>query len=152
MRIDDIDRKILAILRRNGRATNKDIAAEVGIPASTCLLRVRRLVETRIVRGFHADIDSGMLGRPMQAMLSVQLKVHTRAENDRFLKKMLGLPGVISVALMAGDDDYLVHIAAASPAALSDFVLDCVTSDPAVAGTHTRLVFKHVPAAGDWMS
>lgn len=150
VRIDEIDRRILGVLWRNGRATNKDIAAEVGIPASTCLMRVRRLVEQRIIRGFHADIDGALLGRPLQAMISVQLKVHTREENDRFLRKMVGLPGVVSVSLMAGNDDYLVHIASASPEALSNFVLNSITSDPAVAGTHTSLVFRHVVAGGAW--
>lgn len=150
IKIDDIDRRILNALWRNGRATNKDIAAEVGIPPSTCLLRVRRLADQRVIRGFHAEIDSGLLGRPLQAMLSVQLKVHTREENDRFLRKMVGLPGVISVSLMAGEDDYLVHLAASTPEALSNFVLDSITSDPAVANTHTRLVFRHVAAGGAW--
>lgn len=149
-RIDDVDRRILSVLWRQGRATNKDIAAQVGIPASTCLLRVRRLIETGVVRGFHADIDSGLLGRPLQAMVSVKLAVHTREENDRFFKRMVKTPGVISVSLIAGDQDYLLHVAAASPQALSDFVLDSITSDPAVADTHTRLVFRHLPGDGAW--
>lgn len=149
-KLDDVDRRILDVLWRHGRATNKDIAATVGIPASTCLMRVRRLVEQKVIRGFHADIDAAMLGRPLQAMLSVQLKAHSRVENDRFLQKVVSLPGVISVSLMAGDDDYLVHVAASTPEALSNFVLDQITSDPAVGGTHTRLVFRHVSASGAW--
>lgn len=150
--LDDIDRKLLRLLWQDGRASNKDLATAVGIPPSTCLLRVRRLVQNKVIRGFHADLDTALLGRPLQAMLAVQLQVHTRAENDRILNKLVGLPGVISVSLMAGDDDYLVHVAAPSPEELSNFVLDRITSDPAVAATHTRLVFRHVAAGGAWRS
>lgn len=149
-RLDETDLHILQILRRDGRATNKDIAAAVGIPQSTCLLRIKRLVDSRIIRGFHADIDTAKLGLPLQAMVSVQLKTHTREENDRFLRKATRLPGVLSTSLMAGDDDYLLHVAAPDPEALSNFVLDSVTSDAGVAGSHTRLVFKHVRGVGDW--
>lgn len=148
--IDDVDRRILSVLWRSGRTSNKDLAEEVGIPASTCLMRVRRLVEQRVIRGFHADIDSSLLGRPLQAMISVQLKVHTREDNDRFLQKMVELPGVISVSLMAGNDDYLLHVVAATPESLSNFVLDSITSDPVVAGTRTSLIFRHVSAGGAW--
>jgi DNA-binding Lrp family transcriptional regulator len=151
VKIDDIDRRILSVLWRSGRASNKDLAEEVGIPASTCLMRVRRLVEQRVIRGFHADINASLLGRPLQAMISVQLKVHTREENNRFLQKMVRMPGVISVSLMSGTEDYLLHVAASSPEALSDFVLDAVTSDPAVAGTQTSLVFRYVAAGGAWL-
>jgi DNA-binding Lrp family transcriptional regulator len=150
MTVDDVDRRILRALWQNGRATNKDVAAAVGIPPSTCLLRIRRLVDNHVIKGFHADIDAAMLGRPLQAMVSVQMKVHTREENNRMLTKLVSLPGVISVSLMAGDDDYLVHVAAVSPEGLSNFVLDKITSDPAVAGTHTRLVFRHVQVGAAW--
>ncbi|MDR1634932.1 MAG: Lrp/AsnC family transcriptional regulator [Bifidobacteriaceae bacterium] len=148
--LDQIDRQILNVLRRNGRATNKDVAAEVGIAQSTCLLRIRRLIDTKVIRGFHADVDTGKLGLPLQAMVSVQLRNHSRTENDRFLRKAVQLPGVLSVSLMAGDDDYVLHVVARDAESLSNFVLDALTSDPGIAGSHTKLVFRHLQGAGDW--
>lgn len=148
--VDETDRHILQQLWQNGRMSNKDLASAVGIPPSTCLLRVRRLVSRNIIRGFHADINPDLLGRPLQAMVSVQLKVHTKEVNDRFMSKLVQLPGVLSVALMAGKDDYLVHVASATPSTIKEFVLNSITSDPAVAKSYTRLIFQHVTVGGAW--
>lgn len=147
--LDEVDVQIIRILRRYGRATNKEIAAAIGIPQSTCLIKIRRLVDNKIIKGFHADLDVAKLGRPLQAYVSIQLRVHSRQENDRFMNKLVELPGVLSVALMTGDDDYMALIAAKDAEALSNFVLDEITSDEAVASTNTKLVFKHVLGNGE---
>lgn len=143
-KIDDLDLEILRALQADGRATNKAIADALGIPVTTCLLRTRRLIELGVITGFYAEINPDMLGFSLQAIIAIRLAAHTRADNDRIMKKLLSLPGVLAVSLMSGDDDYLVQVVAESPEQLSDLVLDRITSDPAVAGSHTRLVFKHM--------
>lgn len=143
-KLDDLDLRILRALQANGRATNKAIADAIGIPVSTCLLRTRRLIELRVITEFYAEINLALVGFPLQAIVFVRLATHTRADNDRIMRKLLSLPGVLTVSLMSGDDDYLVRVVAASPEELSSLVLDNITSDPAVAGSHTRLVFKHM--------
>ncbi|MGB3413088.1 MAG: Lrp/AsnC family transcriptional regulator, partial [Microbacteriaceae bacterium] len=125
--LDDIDVQIIRILRRYGRATNKEIAAAVGIPQSTCLVKIRRLVENKTIKGFHAELDVHKLGRPLQAFVSIRLGIHSRQENNRFLNKLVEMPGVLSVSLMTGDDDYMVHVAAKDSESLSNFVLDEIT-------------------------
>ncbi|MBF6394161.1 winged helix-turn-helix transcriptional regulator, partial [Nocardia farcinica] len=71
MVLDDVDRILLDELARDGRMTNNALAAAAGIAPSTCLGRVRSLVERGVIRGFHADIDPAALGRSLQAMISV---------------------------------------------------------------------------------
>lgn len=142
VQLDDIDRAIVNVLAEDGRIPNKELADRIGLAPSSCLTRVRALIENGVIAGFHAEVDSRRIGMSIRAILRVQLKEHSRAENARFAEAMASLPQVVNLWLVAGEDDYLIEVVAASPDALSDFVLDCVTSDPAVDDTYTTLVFS----------
>jgi DNA-binding Lrp family transcriptional regulator len=125
---------------------NNALAAEVGIAASTCLGRVRALQDRGVIRGFHAEVDIAALGYALQAMISVRFQAHSRDQVDRFRQKAPRLPGVLSVFHVAGADDFLMHVAAPTSDALRDFVLDHLTTDPAVRHAETSLIFEHVRA------
>ncbi len=146
--LDETDRALLRLLREDARTANNTLAAAVGIAPSTCIARVRRLRDAGVIRGYHADIDLAALGRPLQAIVAVRLQAHKRAVVDSFVASVARLPGVLSVLHTAGVDDYLVHVAAASPEALRTFILDHVTSHPAVRATQTSLIFESIPGRG----
>ncbi|MEV6773580.1 Lrp/AsnC family transcriptional regulator [Nocardia sp. NPDC051030] len=142
--IDDIDRLLLDQLAHDGRMTNNALAAAAGIAPSTCLGRVRSLIERGVIRGFHADIDPAALGRDLQAMVAVRLHAEARKHLAEFGSQMTALPEVENVYFIAGADDYLVHVATANSAGLRDFVLRNLSAHPAVASTETILIFEHV--------
>ncbi|HSK27683.1 MAG TPA: Lrp/AsnC family transcriptional regulator [Jiangellales bacterium] len=142
--LDDVDRAILRGLARDGRQPNSALADEVGVAPSTCLVRTRDLRRRGVLRGVHADVDLAALGRPVQAMVAVRLAAHSREAIDRFRGTAPGLPGVVAVYHVSGATDYVLHVAVPDAAALRDFVLDHVTSNPAVAHAETSLIFEHV--------
>jgi len=146
--LDDIDRAILAVLAADARTPNNAIADAVGIAPSTCLARIRTLRERGVIRGFHADIDPTALGRGLQAMIAVRLRAHTRERVQEFIRDVPALPDVVGVWHVAGADDYLLHIAVADSDALRDFVLEHLTTHPAVGHTETSLIFGHLRGAG----
>jgi len=146
--LDDTDRAILAVLASDARTPNNAIAEAVGIAPSTCLARIRTLRERGVIRGFHADIDPAALGRGLQAMIAVRLRAHTRERVQEFIRDVPGLPDVVGVWHVAGADDYLLHIAVADSDALRDFVLEHLTTHPAVGHTETSLIFGHLRGAG----
>src|SRR5690348_8601561 len=76
--LDDVDRRIVRALADDARIPNNALAAVVGIAPSTCLGRVRALRERGAIRGYHADVDPAVLGRPLQAMIAVRLQSHAR--------------------------------------------------------------------------
>jgi DNA-binding Lrp family transcriptional regulator len=143
--VDEIDRAILRVLAVDARTPNNAIAELVGIAPSTCHGRIRALRDRGVVRGFHADIDPAALGLGLQAMIAVQLNVHSRAQINTFVRDVPSLPGVVSVYHVAGSDDYLLHIAVRDSDALREFVLDHLTGHPAVRHTETSLIFAHFP-------
>ena len=143
--LDDIDRHIVRELARDARIANNALADRVGIAPSTCLGRVRSLRERGVIRGYHADVDPAALGRPLQAMIAVRLQSHARSRLRGFVAEVAGLPEVLNVFFLAGKDDFLLHVAAASTSALRDFV-ETLSSNEDVSYTETSLFFEHIRA------
>ena len=143
--LDDIDRHIVHEMARDARIANNALADRVGIAPSTCLGRVRSLRERGVIRGYHADVDPAALGRPLQAMIAVRLQSHARSRIRAFVADVAGLPEVLNVFFLAGKDDFLLHVAAASTASLRDFV-ETLSSNGDVSYTETSLIFEHIRA------
>jgi len=147
--LDDLDRTLIRALSRNARASGAALAAEAGVAESTVSTRIRRLQASGDIRGYRLDLDFNHVA-PMQALISVRLVKHARGEVDRFRQEAPTWPGVRALFHMAGADDYLLHVAAASASDLRDFVLTHLASHPAVKRTQTNLIFEHAEGTG-WL-
>ncbi|MEJ7568650.1 MAG: Lrp/AsnC family transcriptional regulator [Gaiellaceae bacterium] len=140
--LDRTERAILAVLQQNARISNRALSEYVGIAASTCLERVRRLRTRGVIRGFHADVDPSTIGRPIQALIAVRLRAHSREPIDAFYRHITELPEALAVYHVAGADDYLIHVAVEDTTTLRDLVVDDFTARPEVDHVETRLVFE----------
>ena len=147
MSLDGVDLAILRILAADARTPNNVLAARAGVAPSTCLMRVRRLQDVGVIRGFHADVAPGALGKPLQAIVSVRLQAHARARIGSFAQQFAQLPGVLNVFFLAGVNDFQVHLAATSPDDLRDFVVRNLSASRDVASTETNLIFEHISTA-----
>jgi DNA-binding Lrp family transcriptional regulator len=143
--LDDHDVAIIAAMQRNARISNKRLAERVGLAPSTCLERVRRLVNLGVLRGFHADVDLSQLGLGLQALIAVRMSEHSRGLFDDFRNYVLTLTEVVAVYHVAGADDYLIHVAVRDSDHLRDLTLDSFTTRPDVQRIETRLIFEHAP-------
>ena len=141
--LDGIDREILKELTHNARISNAELAAKVGIAASTCLGRVRNLVEQKVIRSFNANISPAALGLELQAVISVTLRAGARSNLAAFMQSMREHPQVIQVFFLGGAEDFLVHVAVRNSAEIREFVLDQLSNNASVANTRTNIVFEH---------
>ncbi|NMM17562.1 MAG: Lrp/AsnC family transcriptional regulator [Cellulomonas sp.] len=146
--LDDVDRRLLALLERDGRMANNALAEAVGIAPSTCLARVRLLRESGVIRGFHADIDPAALGRGLRAMVAVRMQPGSRQQLAAFARHIAARPEILDVYFLAGADDFLVHVAVRDTEALRAFVVDQLSARPEVAVTQTSLIFEHMTPGG----
>jgi DNA-binding Lrp family transcriptional regulator len=144
VRLDAVDREILRVLAVDARTPNNVLAAQVGVAPSTCLMRVRRLQDVGVIRGFHAELAPEALGKPLQAIVSVRLQAHARARIGSFAQRFAALPGVLNVFFLAGVNDFQLHVAAKSPDDLRDFVVTNLSASRDVATTETNLIFEHI--------
>ncbi len=146
--IDDTDRAIIHALSSNARMSGAALAAAAGVAESTVSLRLKRLHASRVIRGYHADVDISALGMTVQALISIRLVSIVREEVDRFRREAPAWPGVLALFHMGGVDDFLLHVAARDASELRDFVLEHLAGHPAVAHTETNLIFDYVPGSG----
>ena len=140
------DRLILSELSRNGRISNSDLAAIVGVAESTCLKRVRALQADGVIVGFHAEISPAAIGLHLEALISIRLHAHARGDLRRFQSYLEDLPATERVYFLAGDRDFLVHVAVPDASVLRELVSDTISLRPEVASTSTSLIFAQ--AAG----
>ncbi|HEX5143860.1 MAG TPA: Lrp/AsnC family transcriptional regulator [Mycobacterium sp.] len=145
--LDDVDRRILTALHADARISNSALADAVGVAASTCHGRVRRLQELGVIRGFYTDIDPAAIGLPLQAMISVGLQAHARGKIRSFIAQIRRKPQVMDVYFLAGAEDFILHVAARDTEDLRSFVVENLNADADVAGTQTSLIFEHLRGA-----
>ncbi|RNI20753.1 Lrp/AsnC family transcriptional regulator [Flexivirga caeni] len=146
--LDEVDLAILAQLAGNARITGAALAKRVGIAESTCAKRMQLLREHGIITGFTTQMNLAALGHPIQAVIAVRLASHNRDHVLRFHDTLTAIPGVLTVFHVAGENDYLLHVAVTSPEELRDLVLEHVNVHRGVQHTETQLVFSVMPGAG----
>ena len=141
--LDRIDRGIITALQNNARLTNKELAARVGLAPSSCRERVRKLVDAGVFRGFHADVLPAALGVGVRAILAVRLRDQGLEAVRAFTELAAGLPEVVEFFHVAGEDDFLLHVAVRDVAHLNALWSHAIGRDDVVARVRTSLVFDH---------
>jgi DNA-binding Lrp family transcriptional regulator len=141
--ISSVDRAILAAVQENSRVSNRELAARVGLAESTTHEHVRRLVETGVITRFTAEVDPAALGRPMQALIAVQLRPQSAEVVTRFLDTVVDDPCVLDATVLSGETDVLIRVAVASSEDIRTFAWQKVTSVPSVRSIQTHIVYEH---------
>jgi DNA-binding Lrp family transcriptional regulator len=143
---DEFDSVTIALLRelqKDARQTNKALAEKVGVAPSTCLERVRELQARGVIRGFRADVNPAAVGRPMEAILSIQQRAAHREAIEALLEETARLPETVRVMALTGTTDFIVHVAVRDMAHLRDIVWR-LTERREVARIQSSLVFARV--------
>ena len=134
--LDAIDRRILAELQTDGRMTNVELARRADITAPPCLRRMRRLEETGIIRGYHADTDPQRLGWEITFFAIVGLDSQKEAVLDAFEKQVAEWPEVRECHMIRGGGDFLLRLVARDTAHENQLTAR-LTGAPAVSRVQT---------------
>ena len=108
---DSIDRRILNELQSDGRISRSELASRVGLSISACHRRVRRLETEGVIDGYVALLDTETIGRDLDVFVEVSLVSQSEEWLRRFEEVVRECPEVMSCHLVAGDADYLLHLA-----------------------------------------
>lgn len=142
VKLDAIDRHILADLQRDGRMTNVELARRAGISAPPCLRRVRALEEAGYIRGYHADLNAELLGFGVTAFAMVGLTSQAEQDLVAFEKRVAGWPLVRECYMLAGEVDFILKIVAEDWDAYQSFLTRELTAAPNVAHVRTALAIR----------
>lgn len=110
--LDATDRTLLDVLQADGRITNAALADQVHLSPSACLRRVRRLEDAGVITGYVAVLDRALIGRGTSVFVEITLASQQEELLNEFEAAVAAVPEVLSCHLMAGNSDYLLHVAA----------------------------------------
>lgn len=142
--MDELDSAIIRHLQLDARQTNRELARRLGVAPSTCLERVRSLRSRGVIEGYHAEISLGSLNRKVQALVSARVRPLSRQVIDGFQGALAELPEVLSVFVVAGDDDFLIHVAVQDLEHLHAFLIDRLSQRREVVSFRSSVIYQSV--------
>ena len=107
---DEIDRRILTLLQRNGSLSQREIAEHVGLSQNACWRRMKRLGDSGILKGTRAVVDAAALGLDLTIFVMIKTRNHSMDWSDRFRAHIESIPQVIELHRIGGDWDYMLKI------------------------------------------
>jgi Lrp/AsnC family leucine-responsive transcriptional regulator len=149
--LDEIDRKIVAALQAEGRLPIVDLAERVGLSATPCQRRVKRLEEEGVITRYAALISPAAMGYGLQALVEVTLDDHSEKTVEAFEAAIRARPEVVACYAVTGDMDFLLHIFAPDLANFSDFALKALLRMPGVKGSRSSFIMQAVKSDLAWV-
>src|SRR6202453_1181468 len=146
IRLDDLENRILDELSRDGKLSNTDLAHSIGLSPSACWTRVRALEKNGVIKGYTAIINRAAVGLPETVVVEVTLEKHRHTGNvlDAFEKAIANLPEVIEAALVAGDFDYYLRVAASSTTDYERFLREKLYRIPGVRQARSIFILREM--------
>ena len=111
MLLDTLDRKILAQLQRNSRASLQEIGQAVGLSASPCWGRIKKMEQAGVIEGYTIRLNAQAIGLGDTVMVQVTLDSHSDNTLEKFGETLASIPEVIEAYLVSGEYDYLLRVA-----------------------------------------
>lgn len=143
IKLDPIDRRILAELQADGRITNVDLSRKAQISAPPCLRRVRALEEAGYIKGYHADLDAKLLGYGVAGFAMVGLRSQADADLRAFEAKVNSWPIVRECTMLSGEVDFILKCVTRDLEAWNAFISE-LTATANVASVKTSLAVRSV--------
>lgn len=142
--LDSFDRKIVSVLTRDGRITVTDLARTVGLSKTPCQVRLRRLIDSGVITGFHASLDSAKLGLDHVAFTEVKLSDTREQALEEFNASVRRIPEVEECHMIASSFDYLLKVRTADIRRYRIVLGEKISSLPHVASTSTFVAMETV--------
>lgn len=148
MKLDDRDIAILRVLSKEGRITKAELAERVGLSASPCWERLRKLEQAGIIEGYNARISLRKLGPHVTVFVAAELEDHTPASFRAFEDSVQRYDEIIACWALGGGFDYLLQIVTSDIDAYQRLIDEMLEARIGLARYFTYIVTKPVKAPG----
>ncbi|MGY5955321.1 DNA-binding transcriptional regulator, Lrp family [Kosakonia sp. BK9b] len=146
--IDDFDLKILTLLQSNGRLTNQELSALIGLSASQCSRRRIALEQAQLILGYHARLAPDAAGQGMLGLIEVRLLNHTPECVASFHQMVCGVEAIVDAYKTTGDNDYLLKVAVSDLPGLNHLISGILAQNKSVAHLKTSVVLNRLKENG----
>jgi DNA-binding Lrp family transcriptional regulator len=133
--IDNLDKRIVDILKKDSRCPFVDIADKIGVSEGTIRSRVHRMIDEDVIRGFTIKTSS----KNVKALVEIRIDVNT--ETEEIAKELTGYEGVTEVFEVTGDQDIIAIVDVESSQKLND-IIERIRHYDNILSTRTRLILR----------
>lgn len=146
--LDEFDQRIVATLVADGRMTVTDLAGRVGLSKTPCQIRLRKLMDNGVIRGFHATVDPARLGLDHIAFTEVKLSDTREKALEEFNAAVRCIPEIEECHMIASSFDYLLKVRTADIRRYRMVLGEKISSLPHVESTSTFVAMETVKDRG----
>ena len=142
VKFDEIDKKILNILQENGRITNADLAAKVGLSPPPMLERVKKLEKNGVITKYVALLDPKKINKSTIIFVSITLARHRLKSIDQVKEEFNSFPEILECYSVTGEEDYLLKVAVKDVEEYENFMLHKLAKIPAISRIKSFVVLS----------
>lgn len=142
--LDAKDQRILTELLRDGRKSVVEISNTLGIPRATVQERLKRMVDTGVIRRFAAIPDYSKIGMHVTALVFVSFRSEEKVSQRSLAEEISRIPGVYEVSVISGEWDIMLKVRAGSVEEIGSLVVDKLRTMKGVEKTETCVVFQTI--------
>lgn len=144
MTLSAVEMKILTLLQNDARITNQTLADDIGMSASPCWRKVRKLEEDEVIQGYRAVLNRKKIGLGVMVFVRVSIDSHSEAEARKFEQEVTALEDVVACYSIGGDADFLLQVVAQDLDAYADFAMRVIRRLPGIKEMQSMFVLKEI--------
>ena len=146
-KVDKIDRQLINLMQKDATLTTAELADKVGLSASPCARRIKRLEQEGVISGYRAIVSRDTVGIAMTVFVEVSLNNHQASSIDEFEHAVVEMDEVISCHVVSGAYDYLLEVVSKDLAGYETFTRKLQRLEN-VKDIHTHLAIRQVKGNG----
>lgn len=144
LKIDAIDRRILALLQEDATLTQAELARRAALSQTSCWRRLQKLQEAGVIAGQVVLVDPHAVGLGVNVVANVSLREHTDGNREAFEEFLRTRPEVVEAYSMTGERDYLLRVVVEDVEAYEHFLTTYLLHHPAVSSASSSFALKQI--------
>jgi DNA-binding Lrp family transcriptional regulator len=130
--LDKIDLRILKVLQEQARITNQDLADEIHLSPSSCLMRVRKLEQSGVLASYHASVDLKKICRIVKCIVTISMHNQTKKDFAQFQTYVNSVPEILECYTVSGAFDFFLKVASPNMERyleITDELIECTEAE-----------------------
>lgn len=142
--LDSIDKKLLGLLQKDCKQTNKQLSVQLNLSSTAVYERTRKLEKSGVITRYVAVIDKNKVNRSFVALCQIKLTQHTKEYLVKFEKEVAELSEVMECYHVSGEYDYLLKVCVRDMTAFREFMVTKLTTLHHIGSTQSSFVISEV--------
>lgn len=144
IKIDQTDAKILNLLQADARKSNQELSDQIGMSASPCWRRVKRLEDDQVIQGYGVLLDRKKIGLGVMVFIRVSIDSHSELEAKKFEQRVTELEYVVACYSIGGDADFLLQVVSPDLDTYAEFSMSIIRRLPGIKEMQSMFVLKEI--------